>query len=265
MQPLKSILVIAERSVDAPVALQRALVIARYFDADIELLACDPVQPWFARADSEPGASARAATGRDPGSRRFLDALLSAICAPDLQIRTSDDCEAPLHAGIATKVRAAGHGLVVKHVLPREGRRRVALSPSECQLILACPAPLMLTRGRPWRPLPRFVARPDEPAAGDSDAGCDAVVALTQYLADGCRGVLERLHDDAPVASPGRAGADPALAALRALGDIDMVVLRSVDREGSVRPTGAGPSLAGKIVEAFECDVLLMPQAPWPG
>jgi Universal stress protein family len=42
MPPLKSILVMADRSADAQVALQKAFVIARHFDARIELLACDP-------------------------------------------------------------------------------------------------------------------------------------------------------------------------------------------------------------------------------
>lgn len=254
MPPLKSILVMADRSAEAQVALQKAFVIARHFDARIELLACDPDHPWSARAAHHPGAGARAAAARRLDSRRFLDALRRSISAEDLQIQTSDDFEGPLCEGIARKVRSGGHNLVVKRLNRRELRRRPILTRADWQVIRACPVPLMLTRGRPWRPLPRFVAS----VAGG--AARDEVLGVAQYLAQGCQAALEIVADAAELPSRPRC-ADGALATIPAPTDIDVVVLRACGHDPWASGDGTGGTLAESIVETLDCDVLLMPPA----
>lgn len=252
MPPLKSILVMADRSADAQVALQKAFVLARHFAARIELLACDADHPWSARGAHHPEAGARAAAVRRLDSRRFLDALRSSISADDLQIHASDELDGPLHEGIARKVRSGGHNLVVRRLNRREGRRRPLLTPADWQVIRACPVPLMLTRGRPWRPLPRFVAS----VAGG--VARDGVLDVAQYLAQGCQAALEIVADDAQ--HPSRLQrADGALATLPAPSEIDVVVLRACGHDAYA--SGAGGTLAASIVETLDCDVLLMPPA----
>jgi universal stress protein E len=255
MPPLKSILVMADRSADAQVALQKAFVIARHFDARIELLACDPDHPWSARGAHHPEAGARAAAARSLDSRRFLDALRSSIPAEDLQIRASDDFDGPLYEGIARKVRSGGHNLVVKRLNRREGRRRPMLTPADWQVIRACPVPLMLTRGRPWRPMPRFVA---SVAAG---VARDEVLDVAHYLARGCQAALEIVADAAGLAVH-RQDADVALASMPAPNDIDVVVLRACGHVPWGSGDGSGDTLAESIVETLDCDVLLMPPSP---
>jgi nucleotide-binding universal stress UspA family protein len=254
MPPLKSILVMADRSADAQVALQKAFVIARHFDARIELLACDPDHPWSARGAHHPEAGARAAAARSLDSRRFLDALRSSISAEDLQIQASDDFEGPLYEGIARKVRSGGHNLVVKRLNRREARRRPMLTPADWQVIRACPVPVMLTRGRPWRPLPRFVASVADGAARDE------VLDVAHYLAQGCQAALEIVADAAEPPRH-RRGADGALATIPAPSDIDVVVLRACGRDPWASGDGTGGTLAESIVETLDCDVLLMPPA----
>ena len=255
MPPLKSILVMADRTVDAQVALQKAFVIARHFDARIELLACDPDHPWSARGAHRPEAGARAAAARRLDSRRFLEALRTSISADDLQIHAGDDVDGPLHEGIARKVRSGGHNLVVQRLNRREGRRRPVLTPADWQVIRACPVPLMLTRGRPWRPLPHFVAS----VAGG--VARDEVFDVAQFLARGCQAALELVAETAVLPSR-RPGADGALATIPAPGDIDVVVLRAWGRGPDASCDGAGGTLAESIVETLDCDVLLMPAAP---
>jgi universal stress protein E len=251
--PLKSILVMADRSADAQVALQKAFVIARHFDAGIELVACDADQAWTARTASRPEEGARARVARSAESRRFLEALRSTIVVDDLQIRTGEDCEEPLHEGLPRRVRAGGHHLVVKRLPRREVRRRSVLTPGDWQVIRACPVPIMLTRGRPWRPLPRIVASLDGARTGE-------VVDVARYLADGCRGALEVVPADEPRAIAADGGeADPAamLLARPAHQEIDVVVLRGCGH----RPEQdrACAALTERIVEQLDCDVLLMP------
>jgi len=248
----------ADRSADAQVALQKASVIARHFAAKIELLACDPEHPWAARSAGQAEAGARAAAARRLGSRRFLEALRSSISADDLQIHASEDVEGPLHEGVARKVRAGGHNLVVKRVTRPEGRRRSALTSTDWQLIRCCPVPLMLTRGRSWRPLPRFVATLDGARAPANDSARE-VLDVARYLADGCQGALEIIGDesDLPGVRP-----DAALAAIPVPRDIDLVVLRACGRGPAAAGGEVGVALTEAIVDTLDCDVLLMPHAP---
>lgn len=257
MPPLKSILVMAERSSDAQAALQKAFVIARHFDARIELVACDAEQAWTARLPTRADEGLEARAARDLDSRRYLDALRSTVLADDLQIQAGADCEGPLHEGLPRRVRAAGHQLVVKRLPRREGRRRPALTPADWQVIRACPVPIMLTRGRPWRPLPRFVANVDDGAPGE-------VVEVARYLAEGCHGDFEVVHantnagGNGTAATPGRDAA-PALAAVAPSHEIDVVVLRACGH--GPEQDAARIALTEKIVEQLDCDVLLMPRA----
>lgn len=253
MPPLKSILVMADRSAEAQVALQKAFVIARHFDAKIDLLACDADQPWTARLAGQADEAARAASARGLDSRRFLEALRSTISADDLQIRVVGDCDGPLHEDLPRKVRADGHNLVVKRVARRDGRRRPALTPGDWQVIRACPVPLMLTRGRPWRPLPRIVASlPRDGATGD-------MVGVARYLAEGCHGALEIVEDAQHSGAPRRlAWGETLLEPMPGPSEIDVVVLRACGaRPGEDLEAAA---LTERIFETHDCDVLLMPR-----
>ena len=257
MAPLKSILVMADRSADAQVALQKAFVIARHFDAQIELFACDAEQPWVARSPGRAAEGAHAAAARSVETRRFLDALRGMIVVDDLQIRAGEDCDGPLHEGLPRRVRAAGHHLVVKRLPAREGRRRPALSAADWQVIRACPVPILLTRGRLWQPLPKFVAKVDEPAAGD-------VVEAARYLADGCHGALEVVNEGP--AEPHRADGPPSggasLVTRPTRHEIDVVVLRACGPHPDVDV--AREVATERIVEQLDCDVLLMPRTAAP-
>ncbi len=257
MPPLKSILVMADRSADAQVALQKAFVIARHFQARIELLACDPDESWIARGPDRREAGAVGGGTRRLDSRRFLEALRSTISADDLQLHASDEFDGPLHEVVARAVRAAGHNLVVKRVGRRDGRRRPALEAADWQLIHACPVPMMLTRGRPWRPQPRFVASVGQPGSGIG-ATRSEVLEVARYLASGCQGALEIVHDgEVDPAMAGVTGAMP----IAAPAEIDMVVLRACGRIPGGSPHGQGPGapLAERIIETLDCDVLLLP------
>ena len=152
-------------------------------------------------------------------------------------------------------MRAGGHNLVVKRITRHEGLRRPALSPADWQVIRSCPVPLMLTRGRSWRPLPRFVASLE--ATGPTSGGAPSeVLDVARYLADGCQGALEVVQDES--AQPGTR-TDAALAAIPAPSDIDVVVLRACNRVPAEAGDDAGATLAEQIVITLDCDVLVMP------
>ena len=275
MNRLKSILVIAERSGEVASALQKACVIARHFGAAIELFACDAEHAYMAEHSYDRRGVGDAVSQCLADSRRFLDAMRSSIAAADLEIRTSAACETPLHAGVLRKVREIEPDLVIRCVEARSTQRHSALTSTDWQLLRTCPAPLMLTRGRSWRPVPRIAAALD---LEDSEPAARRVLAAAAYMASGCGGDLEIVHAE----TTGQAAAVERLNSLAAAAglptthveivrgdpgrtlpvfarqhEIDVLVLGALSHRPSA---GAGVvgSLTESLIERLDCDFLLV-------
>ncbi|MFO1427782.1 MAG: universal stress protein [Steroidobacteraceae bacterium] len=195
MNRLRSILVIAERSAEVQSALQKACVVARHFNARIELFACDAEHAWMARHAYDRRGVGEALEACMQDSRRFLEAIRSSISADDLDITTSVACESPLYEGIVRKVLDSQPDLVIKCVGTPDSSRYSALGSTDWQLIRTCPAPLMLTRGRTWQPRPRVAASIDI-SDTESPAVSRRVLASASYIAQGCGGELEVVYSD---------------------------------------------------------------------
>lgn len=193
MNRIKSILVVAEPSGEVASALQKACVIARHFGAAIELFACDAEHAYMAEHSYDRRGVSDAVSKCLADSRRFLDAMRSSIAAEDLEIRTSAACETPLHAGVLRKVHEVEPDLVIRCVEARSTQRHSALTSTDWQLLRTCPAPLMLTRGRAWGPVPRIAAALD---LQDEEPAARRLLAAAAYLAAGCGGELEIVHGD---------------------------------------------------------------------
>ena len=202
-----SILLCADRSSEAQVALRKASVLARYLDADIELFACDADHPWaVSRADEDPAARAELAASLT-ASRRYLAALRGSIAASDLRLTTRAACALTFAEGVAERVREGQHDLVVKNL----GDGLAA----DLALVQACQIPLLLTRSRPWRPAPRVWVALDL-AGPNSDSGPRAV-AVAQSLARACAGSFNFVYSRSSADHHGATPADERRAA-RSLG-----------------------------------------------
>ena len=71
-RPFRSILLCADRSGEAEVALRKASILARYLDADIELFACDADHAW-AVEHSPDDEAARAELATAPAAADCAD------------------------------------------------------------------------------------------------------------------------------------------------------------------------------------------------
>lgn len=225
MNRIKTILVIAQRSGEVAGALQKACIVARHFGASIELFACDAEHAYMAEHTYDKRGVVDAVEQCLLDSRRFLDAVRSSVVAKDLEIRTSVACETPLHVGILRKIEALQPDLVIRCVERRGQQRQSALTPTDWQLLRSCPAPLMLTRGRTWNPVPRIAAALDL-QAGQEVVG-QRVLAAATYLATGCGGRIDLVHS-----RPAGAGDPAAVDAMRAIAHavgIDAIVPRLLD------------------------------------
>jgi universal stress protein E len=128
---MTSILLIAEAADADRQSLSRALMLARYLHARIEIVFFDAVHRYT------------------PAARQYLDALRRSVTAPDVDIATDAAIVGSLQDTIAQKAADEGVGLVLKAA----GHRRVpGGSHADWQLIRQCPTSLLLTQGRPWHP-----------------------------------------------------------------------------------------------------------------
>jgi universal stress protein E len=278
MNRIKTILVIAQRSGEVAGALQKACIIARHFDASIELFTCDAEHAYMAEHTYDQRGVSDAVAQCLVDNRRFLDAVRSSVVADDLEIRTSVSCETPMHVGILRKIDELQPDLVIRCVEARGQQRQSALTPTDWQLLRSCPVPLMLTRGRTWNPVPRIVAaldlQPGQAAIGQR------VLAAASYLASGCGGSFDLVHS-----RPSDAGDQAAVDAMRALarstgvtaaaprllsgapedtlpqlardGNIDVMVIGVLSRRVGVTGDAIG-TLTETLIEALDCDFLLV-------
>ena len=283
MNRIKSILVIAQRSGEVTGALQKACIVARHFGAAIELFACDAEHAYMAEHSYDGRGISDAVAQCMQDSQRFLEAVRASVVADDLDIRTSVACETPLHLGILRKIEAVRPDLVIRCVEARGQQRQSALTPTDWQLLRSCPAPLMLTRGRTWNPVPRIVAAIDlQPPQGGL---AQRVLAAASYLASGCAGALDVVHcdvvhcQDAAAADSGAAARMRTLLRDAGLANVDARMLAGAPEQtlsqlvrndnvdvmviGALsRRVGAGGDTVGTLtetlIETLRCDLLLV-------
>jgi hypothetical protein len=276
MYSLASILLLVERGDRVHEGLNKALMLARHFHARLDLFLCDTegyvqLQPGPFAA----GARTRAwciAEGSD-----YLQALRKSIVAPDVEIASEAVCHGSLREAVAEKAARSATDLIVKTT---EASRRDAggRGAAEWAAIAACPAPLLLTRGRSWRPVPQFAAAL-ELSQRSTSASTRAVADLSEALALVCGAELDLLWVGpgraAECDDPSRRGARPAGDSTRPVPvrrphfldgaaadvipafvverDCDLVVLEKPRLTGSA----ALGSIAGKILAMTGVDVVL--------
>ncbi len=186
MGSLSCILLLVERGAGLHGALNKALLLARHFEARLELLLCETRCPAAARDTS---AAERARAGYISEGQRYLQALHQTIVSAGVEIDTEVVCAPSLAWGLAEKLRQRPAQLVVKAA---QGVPSLIGRP-ECQLFGRCSAPLLLTAGRPWRATPRFAAALDLSERADGSA-LARIVGLSEALAGRCSAELDYLY-----------------------------------------------------------------------
>ena len=277
MKSVSSILVVVDRSLSAADAVAKAVLLARAATARVELFMCDAERGYaLSQAFVSTGVEqSRHACLAD--SRRHLEKLRSLVNADDVPITVDAACESPLYESIVRKVMRERPDLVIKNVAGPLNRFDV----TDWQLMRACPATLMLTRGRPWKSTPRFAAAVDASSSESAALRWDVLQAAQSLtaLTSGEFNVLyaeplelqdsEReagtlgLHElvgklpDPPEAVHVLAG-DPevSLPGFAKRHAYDALLLGALTHRPGV--TAQVGTLTSKLVEALECDFLLV-------
>jgi len=246
-----SILVVAERAGEPQMVLRKAAVLARHLGAQLELFACD-LEHAGAVAQRHCSAAARGVVEAClADSARYLAALRGTVAARDLTLRTCAACAPSLYEALLCRSAALQPMLVVKACTePLWRYPGVVLRPDDLRLLREPPAPLLLTRGRTWQPLPIIGAW----AADAREAA--SLVPLAKEFAARCHGRFERLLPGAAPSS-GR-----VLAERVAEQRIDVLALPAAP--GRTAEAADESPLPEELVGVLACDVLVVPRGSPP-
>jgi len=186
MQPVSSILVVVDRSPAAADAVAKAVLLARKFQARIELFMCDAERAYALSQAYVPRGVEEARHACLTDTRRYLEGLKQVAEAADVPTTIDAACESPLYEAIVRKVMRERPDVVIKNAAQVSGQHRVRFDSTDWQLMRTCPATLMLTRGRAWKSPPRFAAAIDISAA--ESAGLAKGILRAAELLVSCAG-----------------------------------------------------------------------------
>jgi universal stress protein E len=285
MDKLESILVTVDRSNNARHTLAKASALAGRFGARLELFLCDAEHAYALKHeyDSRDVSDARESCLEE--SRRYLERLRASADFGELRVGIDAMCESPLYEGIVHRVQQSCPDLVIRSIGDFAVGEPAALSTTDWALVRTCPAPLMLTRGRAWGRQPRIAAAVDTDEAPELT---HAILRTAAFLKTGCEGVLgvvygaDATESSAPAIESHQAVlrkrveeaevqaeqlhvlvGEPAKTLPRFAADhrYDVLVLGALTHRKA--PATLVGTLTGKLIEALDCDFLLVKPATY--
>jgi universal stress protein E len=279
MPPVKLILVALGREDNPAPILAKAATLARCFHARIEIFLCEAERAFALQHQYDAGDSDRLRRSDVARLRAWMDRMWKSLDISDVPVSTDVVYETPLCEAINHRTRRIKPGLVIRGIGIGTVR---TFSVSDYDLVSSCPAPLLLTRGRPWREPPRAAAAID--VSGDeSPEHTRTILLAAQSMAEQCGATLELVYAQRSDQVPGAGeqaqrellaarAADAGVRPLRmhvlkgdaarvipefvARGGYDLLVLGALThRPGVAAQVGA---LTGMLVETVDCDLLLV-------
>lgn len=213
MSYIKQILVIVDPTASEHPAIAKAAFLAEKFNARLELFVCDTKAAREARLVSHVRTS--------PGAplpvniKGMLESLAAPLRMRGLDVTTECVCADPLHVGLIDRTRHTNADLVVKDTHHHSLAQRTFLTNTDWQLIRGCPAPLLLTKSKPWAADPRIVAAVDPGHVNDKPEILDHwIVEHASLFAQRLHGELHVAHVYLPLAIVGAATiSGPSMAA----------------------------------------------------
>jgi universal stress protein E len=204
MNPICNILVIVDPTAQQHPAVDKAALLARRFDARVELFACET------RGSREARRAAHLRASPNEPFEINLKPRLEALAAPlresGIDVTTELECGDPLHAALLDRIKRTSAELVVKDTHHHTLARRTFLTNTDWQLIRGCAVPLLLTKSRPWANAPRICAAVDPGHVNDKPEVLDhRILDQSAVLARRLGGTLHALHAYLPLELVGTA------------------------------------------------------------
>ena len=204
MSSPKSILVVVERTSDAPRLMSKVLLLAHALGARLELFQCDAEQAYvLGHSYAREGVRA-AQTAAVAEARRYLAGLRDLAVAQGVETAIDAECDSPLYETVVRKVLRCGPDLVIKSIAAADTGQHRLSDPNDWQLMRTCPATLMLSGHRAWRAAARIAAAIDV-SEGESDVLSRNVIEVAGALAQALRAELHVAYGETGSASPAAA------------------------------------------------------------
>lgn len=198
MKRIQNILVIIDPTAAEHTSLEKAELLAKRFNARVELYICDT------KAARETRLLAERAT--DPS--RLLDVNLKPMLenlARPLRERGIDVCTDlefadRLADGLLDRTMRTTADLVIKDTHHHSLLKRTLISNTDWYLIRGCPVPLLLTKGKGWGKVPNVLAAVDPGHMNDKPADLDhQILQWSKALAERLSGAMHAVHAYIPV------------------------------------------------------------------
>lgn len=280
MKKMTRILAVLDGTHEDAAIVSKAVVLASQQKAALELFLCDAQRAYallHAYDQTNVEAFRRECVCE---SRRYLEYLRDIAVGADVPITVDAACESPLYEAIVRKVVKSGADFVIKRAASSHAVGRLALDASDWQLMRACPATLLLSRGKSWQPHPTFLAAVD--VSGEETYGLQGnILEICAQLSHGCHGRFDVVYSEPQQTDPDvrrrrvarlrtlAAGVDasdavqvlsgvaeealPGFAAGRAY---DAVVMGALTHRQGLSPLVG--TLTSKLVESVDCDFVLV-------
>lgn len=281
MNKVTRILAVLDGTDEDAVVVSKAVALAHQQRAPLELFLCDAQRAYaLLHAYDQTDVDAfRRKCIRD--LRRYLESLRDVAVGADVVITVDAACESPLYEAIVRKVIRSGADFVIKSAASPSPLACYAPDANDWQLMRACPATLLLSRGKSWQASPKFLAAVD--VSGQETSGLPAnILGIGAELSRGSHGRLEVVYSEPKNEEPvehherlerlqtltGAAlipGAgihvllgnpDDVLPAFAAGRGYDALIMGALThREGLSALVG---TLTSKLVESLDCDFVLV-------
>jgi universal stress protein E len=208
MDQVNHILVVVDPTVTGrQSAVEKALILARYLGATVELLLCDIVPERNKRT------LALSADKSNPAVTQYED-MLTALSAPfraqDIKVSVQVVSGDSLHGAILQYIRQSNATLVVKDTHHHSFARRTFLRNTDWHLAHGCPVPLLLTKSNEWHTMPVIIAA-IEPSHRKEDVTAlhRKILRCATSLAAYMTGELHVIHTYIPAALAAATATEP--------------------------------------------------------
>jgi universal stress protein E len=281
MSKLNRILAVFDGTDADAMILGKAVALAHQHGAALELFLCDAERAYSLLHAYDPTGIAEVRSGCIRLARRYLECLRDTAIGADVRISVDAACESPLYEGIVRKVMKSGADFVIKNAAGAGPLRNFVWEANDWQLMRACPATLLLSRGRPWHPCPRLAAAVD---VSENEAGelVQAIIQTCKSLSEDCHGELDIVYSEPADVDPCKhemhlttlqaltraaglrgnrvnvlsGAAEQTLPAFTADRNYDVLIMGALThRENSCALVG---TLTSKLIETLGCDFILV-------
>jgi universal stress protein E len=179
-------------------AVDKAALLARSFDASVELLICDIES---ARDDAAFALHARKTPPSNTQLLELLDALAAPMRAQGLDVTVRLIYGESLHDSLLDFIRGSNADILVKDTHRHSFARRTFLRNTDWYMAHGSPVPLLLTKRKDWGHSPVVMAAVDPNVAKESLAALDCqILNYAASLAGHLAGDLHVIHTYIPAA-----------------------------------------------------------------